>query len=124
MSKSLYWELIFNFILTVIIYFVFVIVPTNYIIEIYINVAIYLAPFLYNELTNSTDEETIGFLKAIKIFGYIVLILYCFLCVFSFPYPAGKEFIYNQPINIFITGALLAFFSLITNSFKKAKKIE
>lgn len=117
MPKHALIELIFNLFLAAIIGAIFVIVPTTYVIEGYINILIYISPFLYNKLV--TTEETIHPLRCLEIVIYGVLIIYCIICIFSFPYPQGKKFIYEPFIHIYFVGVVTVFFSLFANISKK-----
>lgn len=127
MDKSLFWEFVFNLFLAILIFVMLTVVPITYNIEIYMNILIYLAPYLFNEILNSSNIENnkkISWIKALIIFLFIVLIFYCFICIFIFSYPSAKEYIYGTPIHIFYLALPIVFFSLFYNSFNKIEKVQ
>lgn len=125
MEKGIFLELTFNVILTALILMIFVVVPTTYIIEGYLNIAIYVAPYLYEELT------TIFFIKnkipcfvIMKIGVFFIIILYCIFCVICFAYPEKHDYIYTKPLYIFIFSSCWSLFSLASRHSSKAKLIQ
>ncbi len=119
-NASVILDLLFNFVLSAVILIMLYVVPTTYVIEGYLNIGIYVAPYFYEELV--TMEKEVEIIKIIKIFSFIVIIFYCFACTIFFPYNSFEKFICKKPIILFCISTSFVFYSILSSANEKVGK--
>lgn len=121
-KTSVVYDILFNVVLSVIIFLALEFVPTKHIIEPYINIGIYAAPYFYQELMTTEDEMSL--IKLIKLISFISILLYCFVCVAFYPYENIHKFIFKRPIYIFGGSFFIALVSIFSNVHEKSSNIK